>query len=366
MSEELEQEPISQNLADAYEQHKHINEDLLKVPPMKLSWKDVTYKVKMKYSKKEKEMFNTDDKFYEKEILKPQHGYVDSGETLFIMGSSGAGKTTLLNALCDRISENRNSKITGEIMVNDTHPVSQKDFGKYGAYVMQDDVLFPTLTCEEAITFAAQLKMGESKEKLKDKINAIIESLGLLKCRHTLIGSQMVKGLSGGERKRTAIGVELITDPSILFLDEPTSGLDSFTANKIVKLLVEQSRLGKAVISTIHQPSSGTYALFDRLLLLMDGHCIYQGPGVDAADYFSSMGFVIPKFANPADYFLKEFYMPFEKSKEDTIKLEKLVSGYQNNQQSQVMEKNEEIKHDSVDSELLSKAFKSTPWFTEL
>jgi len=119
-----------------------------------------------------------------------------------------------------------------------------------------------------------------------------LESLGLLKCRKTLIGSQQIKGLSGGERKRTAIGVELITNPSIIFLDEPTSGLDSFTANKIVKLLVDQAKLGKTVIATIHQPSSSTFALFDRLLLLMDGYTIYQGPANQATDHFAKLGYV--------------------------------------------------------------------------
>lgn len=121
----------------------------------------------------------------------------------------------------------------------------------------------------------------------------------------------MIKELSGGERKRTSIGVELITDPQVLFLDEPTSGLDSFTATKIVKLLVKQSRLGKTVIATIHQPNSTTFALFDKLILLMDGHLIYQGPAQDSVQYFGRIGYQIPTYANPADYFLKEFYIPF-------------------------------------------------------
>ena len=185
--------------------------------PMKLSWKDISYSVKVKYTKKEKKEMGITDSTYDKVLLKEQSGYIKSGETTFIMGSSGAGKTTLLNALCDRITKSRTAKLTGEIMINDTYPVSQNDFGKYGAYVMQDDVLFQTLTWEEAISFAAQLKIGLKGEELKEKVHSILEWLGLLKWRNTLIGSQHIKGLSGGERKRTAIGVELITDPSILF-----------------------------------------------------------------------------------------------------------------------------------------------------
>lgn len=176
----------------------------------------------------------------------------------------------------------------------------------------------------------------------------------------------MMKGLSGGERKRTAIGVELITNPSILFLDEPTSGLDSFTANKIVKLLVDQSRLGKTVISTIHQPSSDTFAKFDRLLLLMDGHAIYQGPAKDATQYFSKLGYECPRYANPADYFLKEFYVPYKKQEEDIEKLNTLVEGYDKYQKDKVAQENEAIKLDEVNDDMLSSTFHSISYFKEL
>ena len=251
-------------------------------------------------------------------------------------------------------------------MLNDSYPVTQKDFGKYGAYVMQDDVLFQTLTCEEAITFAAQLKIGLKGEELKEKVHSILECLGLLKCRKTLIGSQHIKGLSGGERKRTAIGVELITDPTVLFLDEPTSGLDSFTSHKIVKLLVTQSRLGKAVIATIHQPSSSTFALFDRLILLMDGYVIYQGPAKNAADYFTNIGFICPKYANPADFFLKEFYVPFKKTITDEEKLQKLVSSYNDKMKDGITKENDEIKYHEVNESSIKKSVGSVSLLKEL
>ena len=106
-------------------------------------------------------------------------------------------------------------------------------------------------------------------------MDALIEELGLQNCQNTFVGNAMIKGLSGGEKKRTAIAVELITSPKILFLDEPTSGLDSFTAKRIVDLLRNQARLGKMVISTIHQPGSSTFALFDKLILMADGRIIY-------------------------------------------------------------------------------------------
>ena len=328
-------------------------EEIFKADPMKLSWKNVSYEVDIKYSKREMKEKNLTDSHYSKTILRDQAGYINSGETLFIMGSSGAGKTTLLNVLCDRITKSKRARVSGEITVNDTYPVTQKDFGKYGAYVMQDDVLFQTLTCEEALRFAAQLKLGLKGDELEDKVNLTLESLGLLKCRKTLIGSQLIKGLSGGERKRTAIGVELINNPSIIFLDEPTSGLDSFTANKIVKLLVDQAKLGKTVIATIHQPSSSTYELFDRLLLLMDGNTIYQGKAHEASAHFKAIGYECPPFHNPADYFLKEFYVPFNRKQADDDKLEAVVKGYNDQIRPKMMDEDQALQLKGVTKESL-------------
>ena len=127
---------------------------------------------------------------------------------------------------------------------------------------MQDDILFPTLSCEECLMFAAQLKLNKGYKQCKKRVEELIEQLRLSSCRKTRIGNVFMKGCSGGERKRIAIGVELIFNPSVIFLDEPTSGLDSFTAKIIVKILDQQAALGKIVIATIHQPSSDTYALF--------------------------------------------------------------------------------------------------------
>ena len=180
-----------------------------------------------------------------------------------------------------------------------------------------------------------------------------------------MIGSQQIKGLSGGERKRTAIGVELITNPSVIFLDEPTSGLDSFTANSIVKLLVQQSRLGKTIVATIHQPSSSTYALFDRLLLLMEGHPIYQGPANEAVSYFGKIGYQIATYANPADYFLKQFYMPHKRTEEDEQKLSNLIDGYNQHLLQTVADQNEQIKLDELDDVKIQKSFATVSYCSE-
>lgn len=223
-------------------------------------------------------------------ILNNESGFVDPGECLFIMGASGAGKTSLLNAFWDRLDTRGNYKFSGEVTVNNSLRVKQSNFGNYGAYVMQDDILFPTFTAEQWLHFAATLRLDKSKAEIKAVVDDVLEELGLVHWRKTLVGNQRIKGLSGGERKRTSIGVELITNPSILFLDEPTSGLDSFNAEKIAKLLVKQARAGKTIISTIHQPNSSTFKQFDRLLLMMEGHTIYQGGALESVEYFSELG----------------------------------------------------------------------------
>ena len=185
-------------------------------------------------------------------IIKGATGYALPGEAMFIMGASGAGKTSLLNMLCDRISVKGGSTVSGKIMANDTLEVNQDVFGHIGAYVMQDDILFPMFSPRQALTFAARLKLKASIKEQDDRVEELLKELGLSSVSDTMIGSAMRKSLSGGEKKRTAIGVELITDPSVILLDEPTSGLDSFTALSIVQLLQKQARKGKTVISTIH------------------------------------------------------------------------------------------------------------------
>ena len=132
----------------------------------------------------------------------------------------------------------------------------------------------------------------------------------------------MQKTISGGERKRTAIGVELITNPSLILLDEPTSGLDSFKALQIVKLLKNLSRKGKTIISTIHQPSSESFLEFDRLLLMSDGYCVYQGEAKESARYFRELGFKLPAFTNPADTYMRILAVNYPKTAKDEKKLE--------------------------------------------
>lgn len=137
-----------------------------------------------------------------------------------------------------------------------------------------------------------------------NRVDEIIKELRLNKCQNTKIGGPLIKGVSGGERKRTSIGVELITDPQLIFLDEPTTGLDSFTATSVIETLRDLSLAGRTVISTIHQPNSDIFEMFDRLMLMAMGKIIYFNEARLSVDYFASIGFKCPELSNPADYFM--------------------------------------------------------------
>lgn len=130
-------------------------------------------------------------------------------------------------------------------------------------------------TPRESFIFAADLRLSLSKAAKEKKVDTLLEQLGLLKCQDTMIGGGAIRGISGGEKKRTSIGVELLTDPVLLFLDEPTTGLDSTTAQNVVSLLQDLTSQGMNVITTIHQPNSQIFSLFDKLVLMVDGRVIY-------------------------------------------------------------------------------------------
>lgn len=143
--------------------------------------------------------------------------------------------------------------------------------------------------------------------------------------------------------------MELITDPSLILLDEPTSGLDSFKALTVVKILREQARKGKTVISTIHQPGSDIFSLFDRLILMADGHIVYQGDAQDTTSYFSKIGFNCPNFANPADYFLKRLTINYPKQKFDKDKIAFLRQQYQKRLHPLMRTEADQLKLPSLD-----------------
>lgn len=174
------------------------------------------------------------------------------------------------------------------------------------AYVEQDDILFHTLTVYETLELAAQLRLPKAltyKQKM-ERVDAVLSELNLRKCAHTPVGNANFRGVSGGERKRVAIAIEVLRNPQVLFLDECTSGLDSFQALRVIETIKDLAKKGRTVVTSIHQPRSSIYALFDDLIVVSEGHLMYLGPAKDAVAYFSALGFEMPKNYNPADFVL--------------------------------------------------------------
>ncbi|CAL9056170.1 unnamed protein product [Musa banksii] len=230
----------------------------------------------------------------ERVILNGISGMVSPGEMLAILGPSGSGKSTLLSILAGRLQ----GKHTGTVLANG-HRLTKSVLRRTG-FVTQDDVLYPHLTVRETLVFCAMLRLPRTVEKA-DKVasaEAVIAELGLSKCADTSVGGPFVRGISGGERKRVCIGHEMLVNPSLLLLDEPTSGLDSTAASRLVATLGGLARQGRTVVTSVHQPASRVYQMFDSVLLLSEGSCLYFGKARDAMDYFGSVGFA-PKFHLP-------------------------------------------------------------------
>uniref|UniRef100_A0A3Q0RI61 ATP-binding cassette, sub-family G (WHITE), member 2a n=1 Tax=Amphilophus citrinellus TaxID=61819 RepID=A0A3Q0RI61_AMPCI len=235
-----------------------------------------------------------------KDILIDLNGLMKPGLNA-IMGATGSGKSSFLDVLAARKDP---AGLTGEVLI-DGAP-QPPNFKCLSGYVVQDDVVMGTLTVRENFTFSAALRLPSSisqKEK-KQKINRLIEELGLGRVADSKVGTQLIRGISGGERKRTNIGMELIIDPPVLFLDEPTTGLDASTANSVLLLLKRMANHGRTIILSIHQPRYSIYRLFDSLTLLVNGHQVYHGPAQSALDYFSDVGYTCEPHNNPADFFL--------------------------------------------------------------
>jgi len=236
----------------------------------------------------------------EKTILNGITGVVCPGEILAMLGPSGSGKTTLLTALGGRLS----GKLSGKITYNG-QPFSGAMKRRTG-FVAQDDVLYPHLTVTETLVFTALLRLPNSlsRDEKVQHVERVITELGLTRCRSSMIGGPLFRGISGGEKKRVSIGQEMLINPSLLLLDEPTSGLDSTTAQRILNTIKRLASGGRTVVTTIHQPSSRLYYMFDKVVLLSEGCPIYYGPASTALDYFSSVGFSTCVTVNPADLLL--------------------------------------------------------------
>ncbi|KAG6546016.1 hypothetical protein Mapa_012679 [Marchantia paleacea] len=275
---------------------------------------NLTYKVKVKEKAQKVKK--------EKTLLNQVTADARHGEVLGIFGPSGSGKTTLLDALAGRIDR---TCLEGTVLVNGK-PIDHK-FKRISGYVMQDDSLFPLLTVRETLLFSARLRLRESMthaEKL-ERVELVIQQLGLSVCANTPIGNDEIRGISGGERRRVSIGVDVIHDPSVLMLDEPTSGLDSASALQVMEHLSTIAKQhGRTVILTLHQPSYSILELIHNTLVLVQGNVIYHGPHVGMINFYSDMGYNMPEHMTVVEYILESVNKILDRPKG----LHKLVEYY--------------------------------------
>ena len=220
------------------------------------------------------------------------------------MGPSGSGKTTLLNTLARR--NPGSGSTSGTVFTNGTHLPSAA-FREITSYVEQEDSLIGSLTVRETVDFSARLSLASSvtKSERLARVDNLLNAFGLTDQAHSLIGTPLRKGISGGQKRRASVAAQIITEPKILFLDEPTSGLDSSASYEIISHLRSVGRrYNILIVASIHQPSTSTFRLFDKLLLLSQGKTCYFGPMSDVTTYFESAGFPVPPHTNPAEHLL--------------------------------------------------------------
>ncbi|KAK9870215.1 hypothetical protein WA026_006300 [Henosepilachna vigintioctopunctata] len=233
-----------------------------------------------------------------KDVIQGISGQFLSGELTAIMGPSGAGKSSLLNILTGFIEAEGNIQCTGPSQGKK----GPKQHGKHSCYILQEDSLDSEFTVEEAMRYAAELKVSRCTPKKKKEflIQNILDSLMLQSCKKT-----KCRMISGGQSKRLSVALELIGNPSVMFLDEPTTGLDSVSSHLVVTILKSLAQQGRTIICTIHQPSATIFESFDLVYAMAEGKCIYQGSSRNVISYLSSFGLSCPRYHNPADYLLE-------------------------------------------------------------
>lgn len=297
------------------------------VEPIDLVFQNLFYSVEDKVESK------IQKKEVKKIILNNLTGYFCHGRLTAIMGPSGAGKTSLMEIIS---GQSKSGIVTGNLFLNgnlsDINAIKKR-----AGFVFQDDVILNTMTVKEALYMSALLRLPEniSNEEKMNRVNEMISILHLENCKDTIVGDSLTKGISGGERKRLSVGMEMIINPSIIFLDEPTSGLDTYTAYSLISNLKDLTTTGRTVVSTIHQPSSEILQLFDDLILLNHGKIVYQGEVNNLVPYFSNIGYKCPEYTNPSDYIFMNILNP--------VIVDNKANNIQNNFQNNIEEKNKYI-----------------------
>ena len=293
------------------------------VEPLDLVFTNLSYNVKDKAeSKIQKKVVN-------KTILDDLTGYFIHGRLTGIMGPSGAGKTSLMEVISN---QSKTGEVRGNFYLNGNE-VDIEKIKKISGFVFQDDIILRTMTVYEALYMSALLKLPEttSIEEKKKIVDKMISTLHLEKCKDTIVGDSIIKGISGGERKRLSVGMEMIMNPSIIFLDEPTSGLDTYTAYSLIKSLKNLTEEGRTVVATIHQPSSEILRLFDDMILLNHGKIVYQGEVKNLVPYFDNIGYKCPEYTNPSDFIFMNILNPLDLQNEENNNINIEQFNIQNN-----------------------------------
>ncbi|XP_022841612.1 putative white-brown complex homolog protein 30 isoform X1 [Olea europaea var. sylvestris] len=261
--------------------------DIRTRPTIEVSFKDLTITLKKKH----------------KHLMRSVTGKILPGRISAVMGPSGAGKTTFLSAVAGKST---GCTMSGSILVNGK-PDSIHCYKKITGFVPQDDIVHGNLTVEENLRFSARCRLSADMPK-PDKVlvvERVIESLGLQLVRDSLVGTVEKRGISGGQRKRVNVGLEMVMEPSLLILDEPTSGLDSASSNLLLRALRREALEGVNICMVLHQPSYTLYKMFDDLILLAKGGLIvYHGPVKKVEEYFAGIGITVPERVTPPDHFI--------------------------------------------------------------
>lgn len=261
------------------------------LPALSLAWENLSFTV---IDKKTKE---------EKRIVNAMTGSLAPGSLCAILGASGCGKTSFLDAIAGRKPKNQ---ISGTVYVNGRADVSMKHVSKY---CTQDDALFGNLTVRETLLYAARFNLPQatSEATKAEVVDELLVEFGLKEVENVIIGTPLLKGISGGQKRRVSAASQLIgMNGGILFLDEPTSGLDSVAAYSVVesiKRLAESKNC--TVMATIHQPSTETFNMFSHVLIMAKGQTVFFGPRSDALSYFEGIGRPVPLHSNPSDVYLQ-------------------------------------------------------------
>ncbi|KAL4715556.1 hypothetical protein ACJJTC_009182 [Scirpophaga incertulas] len=252
-------------------------------PPVNLSFQDLSYTV--------------NNGKISKIILRSISGEFKSGQLTAILGPSGAGKSTLLNILAGY----RVAGASGQIFINGESR-DLKQFRKLSRYIMQEDLLQPFITVQEAMTIAADLKLGSAitKEKKAVVVDEIVQLLRLTKAKNTA-----TERLSGGERKRLSVALEMLNNPPVIFLDEPTTGLDDVASSTCLSLLKRVARGGRTVVCSLHTPSARLFAELDHVFVVAGGRCAYHGSAAGVVPFLADLNLPCPTTYNPADFIIE-------------------------------------------------------------